>query len=103
MPAVPRRGSAFQAPRESAPSDRLPDNANHVEPRPIAPATMKENNNPMSSRTFSPASAGTLDVASQPGSAAAPYPRSMSQTYNMIPKNCRPFGCDHARDQVIGA
>src|SRR6516165_2113565 len=60
MPAVPLLGLSFQAPRESAPNDRLLDSANHVEPRPIAPATTKDSSNPMSSRTFGPASAGTL-------------------------------------------
>jgi hypothetical protein len=52
---------AFQAPRESAPNDMLLDKANHVEPRPIAPAMAKDNNNPTSSRTFGLASAGTLE------------------------------------------
>jgi hypothetical protein len=53
---------AFQAPRESAPNDMLLDSANHVEPSPIAPAMMKDNNNPMSSRTFGLTSAGTLEA-----------------------------------------
>ncbi len=91
MPAVPLRGLAFQAPSESAPNDMLCDSANHVEPRPIAPAMTKDNNNPMSSRTFGLASAGTLEMTPAAQPAPRRFPRSMFQTYIMIAKNCRHF------------
>src|SRR5262245_53998032 len=65
MPEVPRRWSALQEPSARPAMEKMVANAKYVVPSPMAPATANENSNPMSSRTFGPASAGTLESARQ--------------------------------------